>query len=82
MIKLPTHINLSLEHNPHSASYMSVEEWEKCVEISWISEEERSLAIKHDSMWSIVWYPDNPVGSYSESAHDLKELLDYVDRHY
>ena len=81
-MKLPKHINLIIEHNPHKASYMTVEEWCKHVEIEWISLEEELLAKKKDEMWTIIWYPDTPVGSYSNSASDLQDLLIYIQNHY
>jgi hypothetical protein len=81
-MKLPKHINLSIEHNPHKPSYLTVEEWGKCIEIDWISTEEEILAKKNDEMWTIHWHPNNLVGSYSESAFDLQELLSYVEDVY
>jgi len=81
-MNLPKHINLVIEHNPHKASYMTVEEWCKHVEIEWISMEEEWLAKNNNEMWTIIRYPDNPVGSYSESAFDLQNLLIYIQNHY
>lgn len=44
----------------------------------WISEEDRAEALEKNSVWSIQWYPDTPVGFYSKYASSLPKLLEAV----
>ena len=44
----------------------------------WVSEEEKLQAIETNRVWTLQWYPDTPVGSYSVSASSLSALLEYV----
>jgi DNA repair photolyase len=44
----------------------------------WISDEDRAIALAQNSVWSIQWYQDTPVGFYSKYASSLPKLLDYV----
>ncbi len=44
----------------------------------WISPEDRKLALDTNSVWSIQWYPDTPVGFYSKFASSLPKLLEAV----
>lgn len=74
--------SLYLEHNPHKSDYSNIEDYielhEEIGNIDWISEEEKQLAIKNDSIWIIQWYPDTPTGSYSRAASSLNALINYV----
>lgn len=79
-MKLPKHISLTLEHNPHEISYEKVEtyihhsEWDE----DFVSEEEKQLAIKNNDYWVATWYPSTPVGHCQISAHNLEVLLKYL----
>lgn len=44
----------------------------------WISDEDRTLALRTNSVWSIQWYPDTPVGFYRKYASSLPKLLEAV----
>ena len=57
---LPVHFGpMTIQHNPHMMDQMTVKKWVENLEEepSWASDEERELAIKTNSMWSLVWFP-------------------------
>lgn len=79
-INWPKHINLLLEHNPHSTLYYStVSDYlsgpDSPDPSEWISDEQRKKAIEKDELWVLTWYPSNPVGFYTMMACDLGALL-------
>jgi len=66
------------DYNGHMSSYMSIEEYfEDCLEKSdeWVSDEERDKAIASNSVWSLHWYPNTPIGSYKILSHSLETGL-------
>lgn len=78
-MKFPRHeAGLYLTHNEHKDVYESVEQFYSSHLIDWVSEEQRLKAIAENSVWSLQWYPDTPVGFYKVLACDLDVLLEYV----
>ena len=82
-IEFPAHkASLHLCHNDHKSVYQSVEDWLADNErddgcwFEWVSPEERRKAIKDDSVWTLQWYPETPVGFCALAASDLNVLLD------
>lgn len=78
---LPKHDHgLTLEHNPHRATYTSAENWvhDNLETVEWESEEEKATAIKDDSIWYLHWYPDTPVGFHSIAAPSLHDLMRFA----
>lgn len=77
MILLPEHkCSLSLVHNEHRDYYQTVEQWASNREgMEWVSEEQRLKAIAEDNVWTIIWYPNTPIGSEWLAAYDLEVLL-------
>ncbi len=43
--------------------------------ISWVSDEERDRAIEQNSVWTIQWYPETPVGFSCIGASSLPALF-------
>lgn len=41
----------------------------------WVSPEEREAAVAQNSLWSIQWYPDTPVGFHRLQASSLAALI-------
>jgi len=81
MIQFPKHkCSLTLQHNAHKdyyqplADYIEENDW-----YNWISDEAKQQALATDEIWTIQWYPDTPIGSYSVAAATLQELLDFVN---
>lgn len=68
---------LHLTFNDHASNYQTVaqaveeDNWHG----DWINDEERDRAIATNRAWSLQWYPDTPIGSYSVSASTLEALL-------
>lgn len=70
---------MHLDHNPHTAYYETVAQYESTLGDSccdWVSEEERILAIRTNDFWRLQWYPDTPIGSFTLAAHNLNVLLE------
>jgi hypothetical protein len=76
-IDWPPHLGgLIINHNPHKASYETVEEWMIQDGNDWASDEEREKAIATDSLWTIQWYPHTPIGSHTVAASTLSAALE------
>src|SRR5688572_21450722 len=72
--------SLTLGYNESSAvNYMSVKEWQEEGPsddlTDWVSNDEKAKAAATNSMWTLHWYPDTPVGSYCVGASGLLPLL-------
>ncbi|MCP4677701.1 MAG: hypothetical protein GY854_19730 [Deltaproteobacteria bacterium] len=78
---MPPHAGgLQLGHNPHKASYETVERYEQGIEyFDWISEEERKAAIETDSIWVLQWYPKTPIGFLCIAASSLEAIIKYLE---
>lgn len=85
MIKLPKHINLSIEHNPQAINYETVEQYtarsedHQKDELDFVSPESKLKAIATNELWGCHWYPDTPVGFCSIYAATLEELLEFLE---
>lgn len=78
-IKWPRHLaGMTIAHNEHKTSYMPVEQWADVNSLSWVNMEERAKAIAEDSIWTIHWYPDTPIGFYSVSASTFEAVLSFA----
>jgi predicted protein tyrosine phosphatase len=68
----------------HAANYVTAKGWrdeygfyaadDKDV-INWASEEERQKAISDNSVWTLQWYPETPVGFHCIGASSLSALI-------
>lgn len=74
---LPRHkAGLSLEHNQHKNIYDTPQQWiEDNTWCDWESEDAKKQAIALDSIWTLQWYPDTPVGFYALAGPTLGEVL-------
>ena len=82
-MKLPRHIAMTIEHNPHVIFYQRVEEWlgNLSVEPEFMRAG-RQECIDTQELWVATWYPDTPVGSYQIAAptfYQLTEMLEGAD---
>lgn len=82
-MKLPDHqASLQLTHNDHRNTYQASADWIAEQEqdgdcwFDWVSDEQRQKAIETDSIWTLQWYPDTPVGFVALAAADLDVLLE------
>ena len=77
--KLPAHkCGLYLTHNEHRDYYETIEQWLGSRDIDWESDEAKQRAIGTDECWSLHWYPDTPIGSYTVAAPTLDECLEFA----
>lgn len=76
---LPEHkCGLYLTHNDHKDMYELIQD---CYEPKdFISPEEYEKAIKEDSVWTLEWYPDTPVGRHVMRASSLQAIEDAIER--
>ena len=80
-MKFPRHeAGLYLTHNEHKGVYETVEQFYSNHPFDWVSEEQRLKAIAENSVWSLQWYPDTPVGFYKVLACDLDVLLEHAQK--
>ena len=56
----PRHINLTIEHNPHSVYYEELEEYLRNNGFS--DEPEFDAVLAAGEVWVVRWYPQTPVG--------------------
>jgi len=81
-VQWPKHeASLTLSHNNHKDYYQTIEEWEGEQQShygnnNWISEDERELAIKTDSLWVLHWYPNTPIGFYEVWGAGVETVLE------
>ena len=60
--------NLRITFNDHAVNYETAQQWwERITDherdlADWASDEEREAALRHNSVWLIQWYPNNPNG--------------------
>jgi hypothetical protein len=72
------HSSLTISFNEHAHNYCDAH---KAVERGilgsdeWVSEEEKQRAIETNSVWSLQWYPETPVGFHSLLASSLEAVI-------
>lgn len=80
-MKLPGHkCGLFLQHNEHRSYYEAAAEWiGQNDHYAWKDEASKQAAIASDSVWTLQWYPDTPIGFYAVAAPTLEELLELAN---
>lgn len=81
-IKLPKHINLTIEHNPHATNYQTVSQYLNLPNVdddSFETNETKQKCIKTGEIWELRWYPDTPVGSCRIIFDSLERLLKWCE---
>lgn len=68
------YLTFNSENGPSYQSVADVADDDRFL-LDWVSAEERAAAIQSNSIWTLQWYPDTPIGSYSVSASTLEALL-------
>lgn len=77
-MKLPKHISLYLEHNPHLVYRNDIEShYDKD---DWISEDEYEQSLDSNEVWVLSWYPRTPVMFERVIAASLEKLLKEVEK--
>jgi hypothetical protein len=78
---LPPHkCGLHLTHNDHKNMYLSVEENHS--KDQFVNEAEWDKAIREDSVWSLQWYPETPIGFHILCASSLEAIEQAVKEQY
>jgi hypothetical protein len=77
---MPKHAaGLTISHNDHKGIYQSAADWaaenDERRYADWVSDEERAKAIATDSIWTVQWYPNTPVGFNCVAASTLEAAL-------
>lgn len=68
---------LHLQHNEHKNFYEKVEDFYEIE--NFVSKNEWEKAIKEDSVWELIWYPDTPISFYRISASSLEAIQKAVE---
>ncbi len=77
-MKLPRHINVTIEHQPHATSYQTVKEW--LAEYPGEFEDaDRAQMVETGEVWTIQWYPNTPVGFEIVAAASLERALELAN---
>lgn len=73
----PFHLcGLYLEHNTHKSNYEETSTaLTKLLEDEEINRKEYSEMLTADSIWSLQWYPNTPIGSYSIYSATFEGIL-------
>ena len=79
---LPKHkCGLYLDHNPQEACYETVDEWiGREPDYDWETDAAKKLAIATNSVWTLQWYPDTPIGFFNIASPTLEGLLKYANK--
>ncbi len=76
-MKLPKHINLMIEHNPHRANYETVTQWLDDENRSAdVTDDDSAEMLATDEIWVIHWYPETMVGFCAVAAATLEKALE------
>jgi hypothetical protein len=80
-MKLPDHkCALHLVHNDHKNVYEDVEDWIYDNDVyHWKDEESKRRAIQTNSVWTLQWYPETPIGFCAVAAPTLEELIEFAN---
>lgn len=74
-------------NDDHASNYVTAEGWrdeyglytgDETDIIDWASEEERIKAIEQNSVWTIQWYPETPVGFCCVGASTFQAAAEYA----
>lgn len=73
-------------NDDHACNYQTAAEWDEYEagadsRLEWVSEIERERARSENSVWSIQWYPDTPIGFHALAASSLSALIQGVRDH-
>jgi len=81
MIKIPKHLSMTIEHNPHKAIYESVQSYidnYEHLKTSVISEDLK-ICSERDEIWELRWYPATPTSFYIIISYSLERCLELAN---
>ncbi len=70
-----------LQCNDHKNIYQSAADWivDNLDHYHWKDDSAIQRAIDTDTIWTLQWYPDTPVGCYAVAAPTLHEVLEMAN---
>jgi hypothetical protein len=77
-LRLPRHIAIAIEHQPHAALGESIEQWlerSKERDLIVVSDYERDEMLRTGHVWFVQWYPDAPTVFKTVAAATLDRAL-------
>ena len=79
---IPCKGGLTLERDPHKACYAKLETYilDLDLEETFTSGEDYQESLETDTMWTLHFYPDTPIGSYKISGPTLERVLMHAAR--
>ena len=76
------HSSLTIGFNDdHACNYVKAKDWDQYdagnddCRIDWVSEDERAMAVENNTVWTLQWYPNTPVGFCCIGASSLSTLI-------
>lgn len=77
-------------NDEHAANYVEAQGWhdeygfyqgDRNDRITWVSEDERKKAITNNTVWTIQWYPETPVGFSCVGASTFEAAAQFALSH-
>lgn len=79
IMKLPRHMSLTIEHNPHRTMYESMDRFLQVYTPDFADDVDRQKCIESNEIWLMTWRPDTPVGLCSVAASTFDGLMAMVE---
>lgn len=76
-MRLPAHINLTIEHNPHAVNHETVRDY--LVRCEGIPLEDLDACEAAGEIWEIQWYPRTPIGFNRVWGYSLARALELAN---
>lgn len=80
-MKLPKHVTLTIEHNPHASDYATAAQWlENNYARDFADVLDADEIKRTNEVWVVRWYPNTPVGFQCVAASTLIGALEFACR--
>lgn len=73
--RVPKHINLTIEHQPHATCYETVEHYLGGDHAPDCTDEDRVEMLRTGEVWTVQWYPNTPIGFCHVAAPTFWQAL-------
>jgi len=82
LINKPNFTQIALTWNEdHSPMYEVADGYYEFDSSVWVSQDEYLKAMLENSVWTLHWYPDTPIGSCKIMASSLEAIFEWIDKH-
>lgn len=75
-----TSINLTW-NDDHSPNYKEADGYYEYDSSEWVGQDEYLKAMIENSVWTLHWYPDTPVGFCRIRASSIQAIVDWIKNH-